>query len=137
VDTHDPATGKPAYPCLITGSVTRADYEKLDFNIHLKPIECLRKLKVIVSPHPYDVVAVTPVVDFDLSRHRFIDDFDAAADLDSRADLLDMDPYRFEQLIRQLFEKIGMKGWAKVTQGSRDGGIDPPKPPPPRRQPVS
>jgi restriction system protein len=75
-----------------------------------------------VSPHPYDLVAVPPVVDFDLAKFTFIDEFDAAAELDSRFDLLEMDPFEFEQLIRQLFEKIGMKSW--VTQASRDDGID-------------
>src|SRR5262249_24101822 len=37
-------------------------------------------------------------------------------------DLLEMDPFKFEHLIRQLFEAIGMKSW--VTQGSRDDGVD-------------
>jgi restriction system protein len=124
VDTHDPATGQPAYPCLITVSVSRTAYQELNFNSHLDPIECLKRLKVIMSPHPYDIVAVTPIVDFDLSRYKFVDDFDAAAELDSRPDLLHMDWFVFEHLIRQLFEKIGMKGWAKTTQGSRDDGVD-------------
>ncbi|WP_235487243.1 restriction endonuclease, partial [Frankia sp. AvcI1] len=35
-----------------------------------------------------------------------------------------MDPFTFEHLIRQLFEKVGMTGWAKTTQGSRDDGVD-------------
>ncbi|WP_131747678.1 restriction endonuclease [Frankia sp. Cppng1_Ct_nod] len=123
VRTRDPGTGQPAYPCLITVSVTREIYEGLDFD-YLKPVGCLKHLKAIVSPHPYDVEAVTPIVDFDLSRYKFIDDFDAAAELDSRPDLLAMDPFTFEHLIRQLFEKIGMTGWAKTTQGSRDDGVD-------------
>src|SRR5262249_55229183 len=96
-------------------------FEQLEFE-HLDPVACLKHLNALVSPHPYDLVAVPPVVDFDLAKYKFIDEFDAAAELDSRFDLLEMDPFKFEHLIRQSFEAIGMKSW--VTQGSRDDGVD-------------
>jgi restriction system protein len=44
------------------------------------------------------------------------------AGIDSRPDLLKMDWYRFENLIRQLFEAMGLE--VSVTQSSRDEGID-------------
>ncbi len=44
------------------------------------------------------------------------------AGIDSRPDLLKMDWYRFENLIRQLFEAMGLE--VRVTQSSRDEGID-------------
>jgi restriction system protein len=47
---------------------------------------------------------------------------DAVAALDSRPDLLDMTPWEFEHLIRQIFEAMGMKSW--VTQASKDDGVD-------------
>jgi hypothetical protein len=37
-------------------------------------------------------------------------------------DLLEMTPTEFEHLVRQLFEKMGMKSW--VTQASKDDGVD-------------
>jgi restriction system protein len=121
VTTRDPATGQQVRPCLVSVSATRETFDGLEL-AHLDPVSCLKHLNALVSPHPYDLVAAPPVVDFDLAKFKFIDEFDAAAELDSRFDLLEMDPFKFEQLIRQLFEKIGMKSW--VTQASRDDGID-------------
>ena len=65
---------------------------------------------------------VRPVVQFDLSKYKFVEEMDVVAGLDSRPDLLDLKPVEFEHLIRQLFETIGMKSW--VTQASRDEGVD-------------
>ena len=48
--------------------------------------------------------------------------YDTAAGLDSRPDLLALEPTEFEHLIRALFEAIGMKSW--VTQADKDGSID-------------
>lgn len=42
--------------------------------------------------------------------------------LDSRPDLVQMDPFAFEHLVRQLFEAIGLEAW--TTQASRDDGVD-------------
>lgn len=75
----------------------------------------------MVSPHPYDLESVRPVVEFDLSRFRFAE-MDVLASLGGRPDLLALKPVEFEHLIRQLFEAIGLKSW--VTQVSRDAGID-------------
>lgn len=121
VSTRDPATGKQIRPCLVSVSAKRSTFEELELE-HLDPPSCLKYLNAIISPHPYDLVAVPPVVEFDLAKYKFVDEFDAAAELDGRSDLLEMDPFKFEHLIRQLFEGRGMKGW--TTQGSRDDGVD-------------
>jgi len=121
VTTRDPATGKQIHPCLVSVSANREAFDELEL-AHLDPVACLRHLNALVSPHPYDLVAVPPVVEFDLAKFKFIDEFDAAGELDGRFDLLEMDPFKFEHLVRQLFEKIGMKSW--VTQAWRDDGID-------------
>ncbi|GAA1671595.1 restriction endonuclease [Fodinicola feengrottensis] len=121
LSTRDPATGSPIHPCLVSVSANRETFDGFEL-AHLDPVACLKHLNALVSSHPYDLESVEPVVDFDKAKFKFTDEFDAAAELDGRYDLLKMDPYKFEQLIRQLFEKIGMKSW--VTQPSRDDGID-------------
>jgi len=88
----------------------------------LDPASCLKYLKAIVSPHPYDLEPVEPVIQFQEAKYRFADPVDALAGIDSRPDLLKMDWYKFENLIRQLFEAMGME--VHVTQSSRDEGID-------------
>ena len=117
----DKATGKPVNPCLVTVSATREKFDELVL-ADLEPAACLRHLNALVSPHPYDLEPVPPLVEFDLARYRFTDPLDAVAELDARSDLLKMDAIRFEHLTRQLFEAIGMKAW--VTQASRDDGLD-------------
>jgi restriction system protein len=86
------------------------------------PRETLRHLNALVSPHPFDLEAVRPVLEFDLTRYKFVDEIDMIAGLDGRLDLLELTPTEFEHLVRQLFEEIGMQAW--VTQASRDDGVD-------------
>ena len=124
VSAKDRATGKPIRPLLISTNATREAFGEIELDEpELDPVMCLRGyLNAIVSPHPYDLEAVRPVLEFDLSKYKFIDEMDVIAGLDSRPDLLDLKPVEFEHLIRQLFEAMGMKSW--VTQGSKDDGVD-------------
>jgi restriction system protein len=121
VSTRNKATGKPERPCLVTLITSRDQFSELVLS-ELDPSECLRHLNALVSKHPWDLEAVRPVFDPDLSRYKFVDAHDAAAGLDSRPVLLDLNPTEFEHLVRQLFEAMGLKSW--VTQASRDDGVD-------------
>ena len=115
------ATGQADELHLISAPASRADFSGLVLD-QLDPAACLKHLKAIVSPHPYDLEAVEPVIEFQKAKYRFADPVDALAGLDSRPDLLKMDWYKFENLIRQLFEAMGLE--VQVTQSSRDEGID-------------
>lgn len=121
VATIDKATGRPERRCLVSASATREQFAGLVL-ADLDPVECLRHLNALVSPHPWELEAVRPIFDPDLSRYRFVDAHDAAARLDARPVLLEQHPTEFEHLVRQLFEAMGMKSW--VTQASRDDGVD-------------
>ncbi|OLT46389.1 restriction endonuclease [Saccharomonospora sp. CUA-673] len=92
----------------------------------LDPTECLRHLHARVSPHPWDLEAVRPIFEPDLSDYRMAPPRDAsteaAADLDGRPVLTHLSPTDFEHLVRQLFEAMGMRAW--TTQASHDGGVD-------------
>lgn len=119
--TIDRATGQPIRPCLLTVSATRAEFEKLVLD-RLEPVQCLRHLNALMSPHPYDVEAVKPLFEPDLSRFRLVDAQRVAATMDARTVLVQMSPTEFEHLVRELFESMGMQSW--VTQASRDDGVD-------------
>jgi restriction system protein len=69
---------------------------------------CLTHLRAIMSPHPYDLEPVEPLIELDYAKYRFAEPIDALAGMDSRQDLLKMDWYRFENLVWQLFEEMGM-----------------------------
>jgi restriction system protein len=124
VQAKDKATGQPIKPYLISVSSTRERFADLAL-ADLDPVTCVKQhLGALVSPHPYDLESVRPVVDFDvlLKQFAFIEGMDAVAGLDSRPDLLELTPTEFEHLVRQLFEAMGMKSW--VTQASKDDGVD-------------
>lgn len=123
VTTIDRATGKSIRPCILSVLATRDQFADLVLDEpRLDPVLCLHHLNAIVSPHPHDLEAVRPVVSFDLSSYRLIDAVDMVTGLDSRADLLALTPQEFEHLVHDLFQAIGLN--AKVTRGSKDGGID-------------
>ncbi len=115
------ATGQAEELHLISAPASRSDFSQLVLD-QLEPGACLKHLKAILSPHPYDLEPVEPVIEFQKAKYRFADPVDALAGIDSRPDLLKMDWYKFENLIRQLFEAMGLE--VRVTQSSRDEGID-------------
>ncbi|MET7456777.1 restriction endonuclease [Streptomyces sp. NPDC005574] len=123
VNAKDRATGKAIRPCLVSLRASRDTFEDLVLDEpELDPVQSLHFLNAIVSQHPYDLEPVRPVVTFDLAKYKLAPERDVVAGLDSRPDLVALDPIEFEHLIRRLFEKIGLKSW--VTQASRDDGVD-------------
>jgi restriction system protein len=123
--THakDPATGKSTHPLLMRIYPTREQFDELELDEpELQPIQSLRHLSALVSPHPYDLEAVHPTRHIDLSQYKLTDDMDVIAGLDSRTDLLTVSPTEFEHLVRELFVAMGFKGWNTVE--TRDDGID-------------
>nr|WP_208329314.1 hypothetical protein [Streptomyces sp. 846.5] len=59
----------PVRPCLASVVAEREAFGELDLGEReLDPALCLRHLNAIVSPHPYDLEAVAPVAEFDLSH---------------------------------------------------------------------
>jgi restriction system protein len=122
VPATNPATGHQGYPCIVSVGATRERFRGLKLEGVSSPRECLRYLNALVSPHPYDHEGVRPVLEFDLTRYKFVNEIDIIAGLDSRMDLLELSPVEFEHLVRQLFEARGLQAW--VTQASRDDGVD-------------
>ncbi|MGH3831671.1 MAG: restriction endonuclease [Pseudonocardiaceae bacterium] len=121
VKARDRATGKEVEPCVISVGARREVFDELVLD-ELDAAACLKHLKAIVSPRPYDLEPVEPLIKFEYAKYRFTDPIDALAGMDSRQDLLKMDWYHFENLVRQLFEAMGMT--VNITQSSRDEGID-------------
>ena len=103
VSAMDRATCKPIRPLLISTHATRDAFSEIRLDEpELDPVLCLRGyLNAVVSPHPYDLEPVRPVVQFDLSKYKFVEEMQIAAGLDSRPDLLALKPVEFEHLIRE------------------------------------
>ena len=103
-------------------------------NQHLKklnlsqvdPKECLKGLKAISAPSLATLTPVKPILRLNREDSRFIESKDILDTLDEETNLLDMPWEDFEYLVRELFGKIFSQTGAevKVTQASRDGGVD-------------
>ena len=121
VRSVDPATGQPIRPCLVSVTTNRSSFDELVLG-DLDPTACLRHLGAELSKHPFALEAVAPFIDFELKKYRIVTTAEALTVLDPRADLLQMDPYEFERLVKELFIAMGYETWR--TTSSRDEGID-------------
>jgi restriction system protein len=121
VDTIDRGSGRNIRPCVITVRTTREVFEGLDLT-RVDPVACLKTLNASLSKSPAELAPVRPILEFNMVDPRFIEERDVISTLDQRANLMDLTPGDFEALITNLFEKMGLE--TKLTQSSRDGGVD-------------
>lgn len=121
VQTVDPSTGRDIRPCLISVRTTKEKFSNLDL-ARVDKRACLRNLGGQVSPRPDEMLPVKPIVEFNMVDKRFVDQSDILADLESRPNLMELNPFEFENLVSNLFEQIGFQ--AKQTRSSKDGGVD-------------
>jgi len=121
VEAVDPSNGQRVRPCLVSVRTTRDEFEKLDLR-HVDPIACLKRLNATVSRSPSELVAVKPIIELNMADPRFIQESDVLSELDTRPNLMELTPGEFESLITNLFQRMGLE--TKLTQASRDGGVD-------------
>jgi len=121
VRTVDPATGKDIQPHLISVRTTKDRFAEIDLSRVDRRI-CLKNLGAQISSRPDEAQPVKPIVEFQMADARYIDQSDLMAELDSAANLMDLNPYEFENLVANLFGKMGLE--SKLTRSSRDGGVD-------------
>ena len=73
--------------------------------------------------NPAELNPVRPVLEFNMVDPRFIDQTDVLSALDQRPNLMELTPGEFEQLITNLFEKIGSRNPADSSQPRRRRGL--------------
>lgn len=125
VQAVDKATGANTHPCIMTVQANKAEFLALNLNqVDLKA--CFRSIKGISGSKLIDFSPVRPVLSLNREDPRFIGSYNVAESLNDKTNLAAMDWFDFENLIRELFEKEFSKngGEVKITQASRDGGVD-------------
>jgi restriction system protein len=124
VHAVDPVTGQRIEPHLITLRATREQFARLVLNEpKFKPVECIRRhFFADVSPHPDELIAVEPVMSFDMADPRAVDPIDVISGIDKRPNLLELKPKEFEAFVQNLFTKMGFD--TQLFQASGDGGVD-------------
>lgn len=125
VTAVDRTTGKPATACVLSLRSNRTEF--LEINLaQVDPKACFKSLKGVGSSKLHGLSPVPPIMQLRREDGRFVSAYEVANTLDGSVNLAAMDWEDFEHLIREVFEKefSASGGEVKVTQASRDGGVD-------------
>lgn len=123
VNFVDRRTGQDARSCLMSVLAERNAFTSLDLS-RVEPKTCFRNIKGVSAASLATFTAIPPVMELDREDRRFVDA--RAVVMDEGSNLASMPWEDFEHLIRELFEKEfrTRRGEVKITQASRDGGVD-------------
>jgi restriction system protein len=121
----DRSTGNEFTSCILSVRVAREAFQAINLE-RVDPKECIRSLKGLVAGPLAQLAPVRPIMELDTNDKRFVESREVLANLNSVDNLAVMDWADFEHLVRELFSKeFGGEGSeVRVTQASRDGGID-------------
>jgi restriction system protein len=125
VKTVDKGTGKEVTACIISVQASKEALRAMDLS-RVDPKACFRQLKGVGSSKLHSITPVAPIIDLRREDDRFIPSYGVAERLNEGFNLAAMDWEDFEHLIREIFEKefTSTGGEVRVTQASRDGGVD-------------
>ncbi len=119
------ATGKKVNNCILSIQVKKSEFLGIDLR-HVDPKTCFKNFKGVSSSKLFAMIAIQPIMQMDKKDKRFTSHYDVAEFIDDSTNLAAMDWEDFEHLIREVFGKefSSNGGEVKVTQASRDGGVD-------------
>ena len=125
VNSIDKGTGNEVNACVLTVQTSKEEFLKINLE-NVDPKRCFKNLKGVGSSKLHSLIPVAPIITINREDSRFVSSYDVADELDETSNLAAMDWEDFEHLIRELFEKEFQAngGEVKVTQASRDGGVD-------------
>ena len=118
------STGNEETKCIMSLQTKKNDFQQINL-LNVEPKACFLKFKGISGAKLSDFVPVAPILQFNKDDDRFVEAKDVAGMING-TNLASMDWENFEHLIRELFEKeFAVNGSEiKITQASRDGGVD-------------
>lgn len=125
VSAIDAAKGKEQSSCIMSVTVRRNDF--LDVNLaRVDPKACFKSLKGVSSAKLHGLTPIAPICTISREDRRFVVAHDITDKLSEGFNLAMMPWEDFEHLIRELFarEFSTHGGEVKITQASRDGGVD-------------
>jgi restriction system protein len=125
VETINKATGKPVSNCIVSIQAKKTEFSEIEL-ANIDPKACFKSLKGIGSSKLSGITPIQPIVQVNKNDKRFVSSQEVVNKLDEGYNLAAMDWEDFEHLLRELFEKefSSNGGEVKVTQASRDGGVD-------------
>lgn len=125
VNYLNPATGNETRACIMSLQAGKKEYAKVDL-AHVDPKACFRSLKGVGSTQLNAMAAVQPIIQLNKEDPRFVASVDVITKLNEGVNVAAIGWEEFEHLIRGVFEREFSSGGGevKVTQASRDGGVD-------------
>ena len=123
VEDYSPITGQLERNLILSLMVDRGTFMEIDL-LHVDPKRCFKSLKGVSAAKLIDIVPVQPVLQINKEDHRFI--VGKNVPINEGTNLAAMPWEDFEQLVREIFEMEFAQngGDVRVTQTSRDGGVD-------------
>jgi len=120
-----PATGKEVNSCILSIHTTRQEFTDINLR-HVESKVCFKTLKGVGSSKLHSLTPIAPILQMDKNDKRFITSYNVEEILEDSTNVAMMDWKDFEQLVREVFDKefAAGGGEVKVTQSSRDGGVD-------------
>jgi restriction system protein len=125
VNYIDKSSGHDTSACIVSLQTVKDEF--LGINLaHVEAKACFKNLKGVGSSKLHGMSPIAPIMNMRKDDGRFVSAQEVVNTLDDSTNLAAMDWQEFEHLIRELFEKefSSNGGEVKITQASRDGGVD-------------
>ena len=125
VEFIDKAIGQLTNSCIVSLQTSKDEFLAINLS-HVDSKACFKQLRGIGSSKLHSISPIAPILTIDREDRRFVDAYSVTNDIDQTSNLAAMDWQDFENLIREIFEKefSSSGGEVKITQASRDGGVD-------------
>lgn len=125
VDSVDKATGHNANSCIMSLQASKDEFLAINLD-KVDPKASFKQLKGVGSSKLHGLSPIAPIIAINKEDRRFVSAYDVVDGVNESDNLAAMDWQDFENLIRELFEKefVSSGGEVKITQASRDGGVD-------------
>lgn len=124
VNSIDKSTGQKINPCVLSVSLNKQKFDSIDFsNIDVNC--CIRSLNGVYVGSIANLAPIKPIRVLNTEDKRFVEAKSVLNDYE-KVNMAEMPWEDFEHLIRELFSKYfsSENSEVKITQASRDGGID-------------
>jgi restriction system protein len=125
VNYIDKTSGHNASACIVSIQTIKEEFLAINLGL-VEAKACFKNLKGVASSKLHGISPVAPIMTMSREDRRFVAAHDVVNQLDDSTNLAAMDWQDFEHLIRELFGKefSSTGGEVKITQASRDGGVD-------------
>lgn len=121
----DRASGHNTIACVLSLEASKDEFLAIQL-ANIEPKACFKMLKGVGSSQLHGLSPIAPILQIKKDDSRFVDGYNVADKLDDSTNLASMDWEDFEHLVREVFEKEfrSTGGEVRITQASRDGGVD-------------